>query len=196
MSSRKTKRSKDKEWIKKQTKTRSKAEDLLCIIHSQKLSQYGNFTSFDDGKDTHRTKLETLHKIRGRRLQEDASSSNRMQDVCELIPQTVDGLDTEKTGWHRKCYQQFTKNLDRLKPAVMSLLHHLCHHWNLVHHRQCLLVYLVNVWPRLSRRNQLFFSHVTNACSVTRRQSRNVETRNFQLKPSLNGVINLLAGRT
>ena len=100
MSSRKTKRSKDKEWIKKQTKTRSKAEDLLCIIHSQKLSQYGNFTSFDDGKDTHRTKLETLHKIRGRWLQEDASSSNRMQGVCDLIPETVDELDKKKTGWH------------------------------------------------------------------------------------------------
>ena len=98
MSSRKTKRSKDEEWIKKQTKTRSKAEDLLCIIHSQKLSQYGNFTSFDAGKDTHRTKLKTLHKIRGRQLQEDASSSNRMQDVCDLILETVDGLDTEKTG--------------------------------------------------------------------------------------------------
>ena len=122
MSSRKRKRSKDEEWIEKQTKARSRAEDLFCIIHSQKLSQYGNFTSFDDGKNTPRTKLETSHKIRGRRLQEDASSSKRMQDVCDLIPETVDGLDTKKTGWHRKCYQRFTKNLDRLKPAVMSPL--------------------------------------------------------------------------
>ena len=40
--------------------------------------------------------------------------------MCDLIPETCDGLDTKKTGWHRKCYQQFTKNLDRLKPAVMS----------------------------------------------------------------------------
>ena len=122
MSSRKRKRSKDEEWIEKQTKARSRAEDLFCIIHSQKLSQYGNFTSFDNGKNTPRTKLETSHKIRGRRLQEDASSSKRMQDVCDLIPETVDGLDTKKTGWHRKCYQRFTKNLDRLKPAVMSPL--------------------------------------------------------------------------
>ena len=95
---------------------------IHCIIHSLKPSQYGNFTSFDDGKDTPRTKLETLHKITGRRLQEDPSSSNRKQDVCDLIPETVDGLDTKKTGWHRKCYQRFTKNLDRLKPAVMSPL--------------------------------------------------------------------------
>ena len=123
MSSRKRKRSEDEDWIKKQTKARSKAEDLLCIIHSQKLqSQHGNFTSFGDGKDTPRTKLETLHKLRGWRLQEDASWLNRMQDVCDLIPETVDGLDTKKTGWHRKCYQRFTKNLDRLKPAVMSPL--------------------------------------------------------------------------
>ena len=47
-----------------------------CIIHSLKPSQYRNFTSFDDGKDTPRTKLETLHKIRGRWLQENASWSN------------------------------------------------------------------------------------------------------------------------
>ena len=45
-----------------------------------------------------------------------------MLDVCDLIPETVDGLDTKKTSWHRKCYQRFTKNLDRLKPAVMSPL--------------------------------------------------------------------------
>ena len=114
MSSRKRKRCKDEEWIKKQSH---------CIIHSQKLqSQYGNFTSFDDGKDNPRTKLETLHKIWGRWLQEDASSSNRMQGVCDLIPETVDELDKKKTGWHWKCYQQFTKNLDQLKPAVISPL--------------------------------------------------------------------------
>ena len=118
MSSRKRKRNEVEEWIKKQTKARSKAEDLLCIIHSQKLSQYGNFTSFDDGKDTHRTKLETLHKIRGRRLQEDASLSNRMQDVCHLIPETVDRLDIPTD----RCYQRYTENLDRLRPAVMSPL--------------------------------------------------------------------------
>ena len=90
-----------------------------CIIHSQKLqSQYGNFTSFDDGKDTPRTKLETLHKIRGRRLQEDASWSNIMQDVCHLIPETVDRLDLPTD----RCYQRYTENLDRLRPAVMSPL--------------------------------------------------------------------------
>ena len=107
---------------KKKTKARNKSEDLLCIIHSQKLSQYYNFTSFNDGKDTPRARLKILHKIRGRRLQEDASLSNRMQDVFDLIPETVDGLGTKKTGWHRKCYQRFIKNLDRLKPAVMPPL--------------------------------------------------------------------------
>ena len=42
--------------------------------------------------------------------------------MCDLIPANIDGLDTKKTSWHRKCYQRFTKNLDRLKPAVMSPL--------------------------------------------------------------------------
>ena len=42
--------------------------------------------------------------------------------MCDLIPGSIDGLDTTKTGWHRGCYQRFTKNLDRLKvkPAVKS----------------------------------------------------------------------------
>ena len=70
------------------------------------------------GMDTPQKKLESLHKIRDVRFLEDVESTKRMQDVCDLIPQSVEGLDTAKTGWHRRCHQRFTKNLDRLKPAV------------------------------------------------------------------------------
>ena len=114
------KRKNDEEWSNKKTKAISKDEESLrCIIHSKKLSNYGNFTSLDHGTDTPKKKLEHLHTIRNRRLLEDANSMKRMQDVCDMIPESVEDLDTKKAGWHRGCYQQFTKNLDRLKPAVM-----------------------------------------------------------------------------
>ena len=38
-----------------------------------------------------------------------------MEDVCSLIPETLEGTDLEAIGYHRQCYQQFTKNQDRLK---------------------------------------------------------------------------------
>ena len=41
-----------------------------------------------------------------------------MKEVCDLIPDSVDGLDLELTGWDRKCYQSFTKNLDHLKSSI------------------------------------------------------------------------------
>ena len=52
----------------------------------------------DDGKDTPQKKLESLHKIRDVRLLEDVESTKRKKDVCDLIPESVGGLDTAKTG--------------------------------------------------------------------------------------------------
>ena len=64
--------------------------------------------------------MESLHKIRDVKHLEDVESTKRMQDVCDLIPESVEGLDFAKAGWYRACYQRFTNNLDRLKPAVES----------------------------------------------------------------------------
>ena len=111
----------DVEWGKKKAKRESKLEEsVICIIHSQTVSDHGNCTSFEDGRYTPQQKLESLHKIRDMRLLEDVESTKRMQDVCELIPESVENLGTAKTGWHRGCYQKFTKNLDRLKAAAKS----------------------------------------------------------------------------
>ena len=121
MKTKKRKRDDDVEWRKKKTKLKSKLEEsVICVIHSPTVPDYGNFTSFDDGKETPQKKLESLQQIRDRRLLEDVESTKRMQDVCELIPESIENLDTAKTGWHRGCYQRFTKNLDRLKAAAES----------------------------------------------------------------------------
>ena len=38
-----------------------------------------------------------------------------MEDICNKIPDTLAGVNLEVTGYHRDCYQKFTKNQDRLK---------------------------------------------------------------------------------
>ena len=53
-----------------------------------------------------------------KRLKEDVNLACPMKEVCDLIPDSVDGLDLELTGWHRKFYQSFTKNLDCLKSSI------------------------------------------------------------------------------
>lgn len=59
--------------------------------------------------------LQNLQKVKEKRLKEDLNSAYRMKEVCGSIPDSVDGLDLELTGWHRKCYQLLTENLDCLK---------------------------------------------------------------------------------
>ena len=40
-----------------------------------------------------------------------------MKNVCDMLPETLDGLDLDTTGYHRRCYQEFTTHLDRLQIA-------------------------------------------------------------------------------
>ena len=39
---------------------------------------------------------------------------------ANLIPESPEGLEIAKNGWHRGCYQRYSKTWDRLKPAVES----------------------------------------------------------------------------
>ena len=58
MNHRKRKSDDDVEWGKKKTKRKSKdVESLFCIIHSPTVSDHGNFTSLDKGKDTSQKKI-------------------------------------------------------------------------------------------------------------------------------------------
>lgn len=43
-----------------------------------------------------------------------------MAEICEQIPKNLDGVDFEHTGYHRGCYQNFTKNQDRLTLSAAS----------------------------------------------------------------------------
>lgn len=92
---------------------------VRCILHVDSI-HHGDFTSFCDVKGSYNDKLAQLHNIRERRLMEPKDSPNRMEDVCNQIPEIVDGAVLKAIGYHRGCYQKFTKNLDRLKSNVTS----------------------------------------------------------------------------
>ena len=76
--------------------------------------QHGEFIPLANIKCSHE-KLAKLHSIREKRLIQPNDSATRMEVVCNNIPESLTGLDLDVTGYHRGCYQKFTKNLDRLK---------------------------------------------------------------------------------
>ena len=47
-------------------------------------------------------------------------SAYRLQNMCDCLPETVHEADTDRVGFHRKCMQKFTKNLDRLSNDSVS----------------------------------------------------------------------------
>ena len=98
---------------------RIKSEVSRCILHVKGI-QHGDFTLLSSVKGSPDEKLAQLHEIRERRLLEPQDSPNRMEDVCNEIPESVDSSDVHTLGYHRGCYQKFTKNLDRLKSSEVS----------------------------------------------------------------------------
>lgn len=92
---------------------------LSCILHVSGI-QHGDFTPLSNIKGSAADKLAQLHDIRDRRLLEPRGSPNRMEDICNQIPESLAGENLETIGYHRGCYQKFTKHQDRLKCSVTS----------------------------------------------------------------------------
>ena len=90
---------------------------LRCILHTSGIN-HGDFTSLSNVKGSATEKLYQLHNIRDRRLMEPQDSPNRMEDVCIQIAENLEGANLEAIGYHRGCYQKFTKNKDRLKSGI------------------------------------------------------------------------------
>ena len=89
----------------------------VCVLHNS-TSTYDNddhFTPFSNVKTNADDKLSFLLDIRNRRLAEPSDSNNRMKAACDSLPNNLDGIDLDCTGYHRHCYQRFTSNLRRLK---------------------------------------------------------------------------------
>ena len=92
----------------------------LCVLHVIGVRDHGPFTPFSAIKAEPKEKLKQLQQISDQRLAEPNNSVHRMQEVCALIPETLEGLDLKCTGYHRHCYQRFTSHLDRLKQPTDS----------------------------------------------------------------------------
>jgi len=89
----------------------------VCILHVSGI-QHGEFIPLHNIRGPPQEKLEMLHNLREKRLLQSHDSPARMEAVCRLIPDNLDGVDLEMTGYHRGCYQAFTKHQDRLKCVV------------------------------------------------------------------------------
>ena len=96
-----------------------KCTPQICILHVAGIDN-GQFTSFRNTKGGMSEKLTQLHKVRAKRLAEPPGSTHRMNAVCGLIPDTLDDVDPDVHGYHRKCYQRFHANLNRLKHSETS----------------------------------------------------------------------------
>ena len=49
-------------------------------------------------------------------------SGVRMENICMRRPENIEDIDVETVGYHRKCYQNVTHHLDRLKPKESTNL--------------------------------------------------------------------------
>lgn len=91
-----------------------------CILHASGV-QHNEFTSFNNVKGSAGEKLAYLLDIRKRRLNEPHDSPYRMEDICRLIPESLANVNIKEVGYHRGCYQNFTKNLDRLRSDTSTV---------------------------------------------------------------------------
>ena len=66
-------------------------------------------------------KLTYLLDIRKKRLNEPHDSAYRMEDICSLIPESLAYVNIKEVGYHGGCYQNFTKNLDRLRSDTSTV---------------------------------------------------------------------------
>ena len=81
----------------------------ICVIHSKK-SNGKSFISMDSKKDPE-VIFQKLKQIRNMRMEEPVNSIHRLEHECSQIPEE---LNINHHGYHRDCYQMFTRNLSSL----------------------------------------------------------------------------------
>ncbi len=76
----------------------------VCILHRNDI-QHGDFISLSKCKISPAEKLVQLQAIRDKRMLQPEDSPCRMANVCKQIADTLESLDLEITGYHKKCYK-------------------------------------------------------------------------------------------
>ena len=81
----------------------------ICIIHYT-ASKCDTFTFLSDLPDP-AEKLRHIQNLRDLRMSQPPGTKSRMEAVCEQIPSDIE----EPIGYHRDCYRNFTRHLERLE---------------------------------------------------------------------------------
>lgn len=111
----KTKRKKEddnEEW--KPTKKRMIDQPGICILHINDSKKKAFVKLKADSKST---VLDKLKGIAEKRLNENANSAHRMEEVSQNLLSGLASFKEDTHGYHRDCYVRFTRNIDRLKSA-------------------------------------------------------------------------------
>lgn len=112
----KKKRKTDSTFDASERSVRQQRLTFTCVLHNSKGPHADPFTCFSSVKwEPSSEKLSNFLQIRKRRLVKPTDFVNHLKDACYLLQETLDGLDLETTGCHKRCYQDFTTHLYRLQ---------------------------------------------------------------------------------
>ena len=70
-----------------------------CIIHCSSTSSSAPFTFLSEER------FKYIKEIKDRRMQQPPGSTYRLMDICVQIPDEL----SPDCGYHKKCYQHFTR---------------------------------------------------------------------------------------
>ena len=99
---------------KKNQKVDSEECNKICIIHFSSSNEQ-NFINLFQAADKDK-KFEKIKQIAFKRLNQPGASSYKLSEQCVNIPTTL----MNHPGYHRDCYQRFTKHLDRLEEVEQT----------------------------------------------------------------------------
>jgi len=90
-----------------------------CILHASGIQHNNN--NNNNVKGSVGEKLAYLLDIRKKTLNEPHNSAYCMEEICSLIPESLANVNIKEIGYHRGCYQNFTKSLDRLRSDMSTV---------------------------------------------------------------------------
>ena len=88
------------------------SSSFICVLQNTKVPETDTFLCFSSMKCDQAEKLSKMLQICESRVAESINSPHHMKNVCDMLPENLDGLDSDTTGYHKRCYQNFTTHLD------------------------------------------------------------------------------------
>lgn len=93
----------------------------ICMIYYSKISkQNDEFTPSGNVRGGPNGKLQHILDVRDCRLNEPIDSPLHMKPLCDQIKENLDNVSLATTGYHRRWYQNFTLNLNKLQATMIQ----------------------------------------------------------------------------